>query len=68
LHVIRNAVIKGGMLEKKQQNDPECNDGIRNQSLKQQLHWEKKEIIYEALRQTIGLRVIKGTVRFSVRN
>jgi hypothetical protein len=58
---------KGQTVEKRRQNGPECNNGIRNRGLKQQLSRGSKEIFYEALKQTIGLKVVKGTVRSSVR-
>jgi hypothetical protein len=46
---------------------PECNNGIRNRGLKEQLHLGSKETFYEALGQTIGLEIMKCTVGSTLR-
>jgi hypothetical protein len=43
------------MVEKRQRKGKECNYGIRNRDLKQQLYLGSKETFYEAVRQIIGL-------------
>jgi hypothetical protein len=45
----------------------ECNNGIRSQGLKQQLHLGNNETFYEALEQTIELEIVKRTIAYSVR-
>jgi hypothetical protein len=54
-------------VEKRQQKSLECNNGIRNQGLKQQLCLGSKEIFYAVLRQTTGLEFTNRIARSSIR-
>jgi hypothetical protein len=58
---------KGPVVEKRRQKGLECNNGIRNQGLKQQLCLGSKEIFYEALGQTTGLQIANRMARSSIR-
>jgi hypothetical protein len=50
------------MFKKRHWAQQKWNNGIRDRGLKQQLSLGRKEIFYEALRQTIGLEIVKRTV------
>jgi hypothetical protein len=54
-------------VEKRRRNGPECNNGIWNRSLIQQLCLGSKKTFYGALRQTIGLEIVKLAAGSSMR-
>jgi hypothetical protein len=55
----------GRMFKKRHQARQKCYNGIRKRNLKQQLCLGSKEASYEALRQVIGLEIMKCTIRTS---
>jgi hypothetical protein len=58
---------QGWTIKNRQWKDPECNNGINGEGERQQLCLGNKETFYEVLGQTIGLEIVRHTIRSSVR-
>jgi hypothetical protein len=57
---------KGQTFEKRCQVQPECNNGIRDRGLKEQLHLGSKRAFNKTIRQTLALEVVKLAARSSI--
>jgi hypothetical protein len=58
---------KGRTFGKRRPARPECNNGIRNRDLRQQLRLASKGNVNETFRETLGLEIAKRRAKSSVR-
>jgi hypothetical protein len=59
---------EGPMVKKGWQKCPECNNGIRNRGLREQLHLGSKKAFNNTVRETLRQEVLKQVVGISIRS